>query len=389
MARRRKITAPSAEDLASLEAGFQRDALTPPETSLGASQGTPKGSVLGAPLGAGMAPITQVAAQTAQAIDPRPAEVRAAQEADKKDAETLRTALSEGRLITPIALEQIADDAMIRDRTILVSEEMEELKSSIAISGLRLPIEVYNLPHPQPDGPQYGLLSGYRRLRAYRELLALSGAETYHTIPAIVRDPDAMGGAFAAMVAENEIRSNLSHFERGRIAAVAAQQGAFANTDAAVGHLFKVASKAKRSKIRSFAVIFEELGDVLEFPESLKEKEGLRLASALRNGGEPALRRALSAGVPATPDDEWAAILPILTEVEHAVVADPRRGGRPKAATKRPGWQGQTRVLSNGITLQRSQDNTGHVIRLEGPGVTPDLVEAAIERLAYLFEASD
>lgn len=110
-----------------------------------------------------------------------------------------------------------------------------------------------------------------------------------------------MGGAFAAMIEENEIRSSLSHFERGRIAVIAAQQGAFANVEASVEALFQQASKAKRSKIRSFALIFEELGDMLAFPEALREKDGLRLATGLRDGAERALREALAAETPETP----------------------------------------------------------------------------------------
>ena len=40
----------------------------------------------------------------------------------------------------------------------------------------------------------------------------------------------------------------LSHFERGRIAVIAANQGAFANTEDAVNRLYATGSKAKRSR---------------------------------------------------------------------------------------------------------------------------------------------
>jgi len=106
------------------------------------------------------------------------------------------------------------------------------------------------------------------------------GKGHFETIRAVLRTPATDADRFAAMVEENEVRQQLSHFERGRIAALSAQQGVFANTEAAVAALFPVASKAKRSKIRSFAMIFEELGDILEFPEALREKDGLRIASA-------------------------------------------------------------------------------------------------------------
>ena len=54
------------------------------------------------------------------------------------------------------------------------------------------------------------------------------------TIRAILRDPEEMGGTFVAMVEENEVRANLSHFERGRIAVLSSQEGAFVNPEAPV-----------------------------------------------------------------------------------------------------------------------------------------------------------
>lgn len=58
-----------------------------------------------------------------------------------------------------------------------------------------------------------------------------------------------MGGSFAAMFGVNEIRMSLSHFERGRIAVLAAQRAVLDNTDAVLAALFKAARKDRRSKI--------------------------------------------------------------------------------------------------------------------------------------------
>ncbi|WP_311199555.1 hypothetical protein [Phaeobacter inhibens] len=57
--------------------------------------------------------------------------------------------------------------------------------------------------------------------------------------------------------------------------------------------LFGAASKAKRSKVRSFAAVHEGLGDLLRYPNALSEKAGLKLAAALRSGGAggPCARR--------------------------------------------------------------------------------------------------
>lgn len=369
MAKRRKVAAPSAEDLDRIEEEFRRETLTKPGI---------------------MAPISQVASEAAHAKAIEPTETRAEQARDKRDADALREALGQGRVIMDLPVEQIKDDAMVRDRMVMDSGELEELKISIAAHGLRLPVEVFDrreMPNvDDAEAKPFGLLSGYRRLTAIRDLYALTGDEKYRTIKALTRDPEALGGAFAAMVEENEIRASLSHFERGRIAVIAAQQGVFAGTEQAVAALFSAASKAKRSKIRSFSLIFEELGDMLAFPEGLKERDGLRLATALRHGGEAQLRDALGQIEASSSDEEWAILEPVVTKLE-AVGRPPSRGGRPKRAGANPAWQrAEALHLSTGITLRRLSDRDGHLIRIEGKAVDADMIESAMQHLADLLE---
>ncbi|MFW2589828.1 ParB/RepB/Spo0J family partition protein [Sagittula sp. SSi028] len=357
MAKRRKLEAPSAEDLSKLEEEFRR------ETSKG---------IMNAP----SAPIAQVAAETAAAHDPRSAAEREAAAKDKSDAVKLREALAQGLVMVEIPLSQIKRDAIQRDRAVIDREALDELKHSILHNGLRLPVEVF----ATPDDPDfaYGLLSGYRRMMAVQELYEYLEAEKYATIKAVVRQPDTMGATFAAMIEENEIRAGLSHFERGRIAVLAAQQGVFVNTEEAVNALFPQASKAKRSKIRSFALIFEELGDMLEFPDLLREKDGLRMAAALRDGGEARLRAALAEEQVETAQEEAAAIARVLDGFERK--SDPKRGGRPK---KTP----PPRQTSAGVRLQAGEDGQGWFIRLNGRQVDRELVEAAMVELERLLGA--
>ncbi|WP_299632690.1 ParB N-terminal domain-containing protein [uncultured Roseobacter sp.] len=363
MAKRRKVSAPSADDLNRIEEEFRRETLNRPNAAL--------------------APISQVSAESARSQEMADPETRATQAQNTADADRLREAEGQGRLILNIPLEDIQADAMVRDRTVIDPADMDELKASIAAHGLRLPVEVFER---SGEGQAYGLLSGYRRLWAVRELGALTGDAKYKTIKALVRDPDALGGSFAAMVEENEIRTNLSHYERGRIAVVAAQQGAFASTEEAVAQLFAMASKAKRSKIRSFSVIFEELGDMLEFPENLKERDGLRLSTALRNGAEIKLRDALALAQPASAEEEWASMEPVIEAFE-VTGSDPKKGGRPKKKAPKIGWEGRDTVhLSSGVTLQYGSDSQGYLIRLKGRGVDRALLERALEHLQYLFD---
>ncbi|SLN62997.1 Nucleoid occlusion protein [Aquimixticola soesokkakensis] len=361
MAKRRKLEAPSADDISRFEEEFRRET---------------------APRGPMSAPIAQVAAETAGAYDPRPAEARAEAARDKSDAARMRAVEEKGLVIAEIALEEIDADALVRDRVVLDADEMNELQMSIAANGLRLPIEVFALTD-DPKGFKYGLLSGYRRLRATQALNTLKGGR-YATIKALVRDPQAMGGTFAAMIEENEIRAALSHFERGRIAVIASQQGAFVNTEAAVNGLFPMASKAKRSKIRSFALIFEELGDMLTFPDLIKEREGLKLAAALREGHEARLREALASGVPETPAQEAGMIEAALATLAPAAV-DPKRGGRPRAAAR----VAQEVSLQSGVTLSSVEEAQGWTIRLKGKRVDRELVDLVMAEISRLLERPD
>lgn len=359
MAKRRKLEAPSAADLNALEEEFRR------ETS-------PKGPL--------SAPIAQVAADTAQAADMRSAAEKAESARNRADADRLRQAEEAGLLISEIPLDQIDEGALIRDRLSVDAEELEELKRSIAAHGLRLPVEVFERADPE-GGKRYGLLSGYRRVYAVRALHELWDGQRYDTIKAVIRDPEAMGGTFVAMVEENEIRADLSHFERGRIAVLAAKEGAFLNTEAAVDALFSTASKAKRSKIRSFALIFEELGDMLSFPEFLREKDGLRIAGVLRAGGEAKLRQALAETSSETPEEELAILMNAIAAMEPAP-ADPSRGGRPKRVRA-----SRTRETDTGIQIDVEKEGRDWIIRMSGGRLDRELMRTVADEIERLLSS--
>jgi hypothetical protein len=85
--------------------------------------------------------------------------------------------------VRPIPLAEIDAAALTRDRTGLDPEPRAELQLSLATSGLRQPIEVF--PLAEPSGPhRYGLLSGYRRLLAFRSLHAETGQDRWAAVPA-------------------------------------------------------------------------------------------------------------------------------------------------------------------------------------------------------------
>ncbi len=369
MAKRRKITAPSAEDLDRMEEDFRR------ETA--ARAGSP-------PLA--LAPIAEVASETAGQGQPLPPDIRESQARDRTDAARLREAESKGLVMVDMPLGWIDEGVMVRDRIALDPEEMAELKRSILGNGLRLPIEVFD-KGPEVESKRFGLISGFRRLRAMRELHAEHGFDHHGVVRAVIRDPAELGGAIVAMVEENEIRTQLSHYERGRIAVIAAQQGTYGSVEEAVNTLFGAASKAKRSKIRSFALVYEELGDMLEHGEGLREKDGLRIAQILRQGGEGRLREALEAG--GAGADEWSVLEPVVRRLEGGATAGTGRGGRPKSPRRKPatGWVGRDRLkLSNGITLEYGEEGSAHVLRVQGRGVDGARMREVMEELARLLE---
>ncbi|MFC7704189.1 ParB/RepB/Spo0J family partition protein [Plastorhodobacter daqingensis] len=352
MAKRRRLDAPSPADLADLETGFAAKPVSP-----------------------FAAPIAQVAAETARAAEPLPPADRAAAAA----AEALRRAEAEGRLIRDLPLDAVFLEHLVRDRMVVSGPDMEELKTSLRLNGQRLPIEVVDL-----GGERYGLISGWRRVTALRALAAESGEPGQ--VRALIRPAQETAAAYAAMVEENELREQLTPYERGRIAVVAADQGAFRSPDDAVDAIFAAASKAKRSKIRSFALVHEELGDMLSFPTDLSERSGLRIAQALRLGLGPKLREALATGMGVDPAKEIAVMEPVLARAD-AASRETSRGGRPRrtAAPRAPGPDDRI-PLANGVTMERVRHDDGYSIRLRGRVVDGPFIETVMRELERLLE---
>lgn len=259
-----------------------------------------------------------------------------------------------------------------------------ELKGSIAARGLRLPIEVFELATPKGD-QRFGLLSGYRRLAAVKALLGDTGMAEYTKIRGIIRAPEGASEAFVAMVEENEIRSGISQYERGRVAVIATENGAFDSLETAIAELYQQASKAKRSKLRSFALVHEELGDLLAFPQALSERQGLRLAGALRAGLTDDLRRELAKGQGVDAELEWALLEPVIRASEEAP-RDQSRGGRPRSmAGGKPSRRGEIK-LANGSSIKHEIDSKGHVIRFHGQNIDTDLIETVMLEIERLLE---
>jgi ParB family chromosome partitioning protein len=359
MAKRRRLDAPDTAELARMAEDF---AANRPEAA--------------AP------PIARVVGDAASQAASVVIEERVHAAANQADAARWREASAAGLVAEAVPLSAIDADHLSRDRTMLDDEEMAELKASIQAHGLRMPLELLRLDARGAEA-RYGLISGWRRLKALRALWAETGEARFATAKALIRAPADAAESYVAMVEENEIRADLSQYERGRICVVAAGQGAFPSTEAAVSALFASASKAKRSKIRSFAVIHEELGDLLRFGPALGERAGLRISSALREGAGERMRHRLALATRDTAADEWAVIEETLAEHEAALAAPAEPDDTPPRSS-RAGTKADVVQLPNGMLLERVVGRGYVSIRLRGAAADAALLEklsGEVERL--------
>lgn len=214
-------------------------------------------------------------------------------------SDVISGARAEGRWIEKLPLDAIVADHLVRDRIDIDAEDMEALKTSLRTNGQQNAIEVVAL-----DGGAYGLISGWRRLTALREIPEID------SILAIIRQPDDAAAAYQSMVEENEIRAGLSFYERARIVVRAVEEGVYPTDKAALQGLFNAVPRAKRSKIRSFMRIVRDLDSALSFPTAFSEHAGLALVKALEADPKLAarLRQSLTQGKPADAAAEQALI---------------------------------------------------------------------------------
>ena len=257
----------------------------------------------------------------------------------------MSAARQEGRLAVRVPLGAIDPGHFARDRMGVEDAEMSALVASIRAHGQRVPLDLM-----AGEGDRYALISGWRRLTALTQLYQETGEARFGEALAVIRTPVDAGAAYVAMVEENEIRVGLSYYERARIAALAAQRGAFASAEAAIDALYASGSKAKRSKIRAFLGIHDALGAALSHPQALSERLGLAVAAGLKEGQEVRLKAALATAAD-SPEAEAAALLQALKggSVSHA-----------KPAAER---------LADGVEMRVQKGR----VTLSGPGVTEDL----------------
>jgi ParB family chromosome partitioning protein len=269
----------------------------------------------------------------------------------------------------------ILAEALLRDRTHLDPTALEDLAASIARDGLRQPIEVWTLS--APSGPhRFGLISGLRRLTAHR-LLASRRPDSFTTIAAFIRTPASIPEAMAAMIAENEIRENLTPWERGLTLTAAVHQGLFDTLDAAIAALHPTATRQKRNRLRSLAQVVDEFEGALATPETLTQSQIERLAACLRGGLTPLIHEILSQHRHSSLPTQWAALLPVVTEALTPDLDPTPTNTRPRRLL----------TLKQGLTIRRELCRNGWVLKFTGPEArSGGLIDDVLDHVEKWFQ---
>ncbi|MBY6140993.1 ParB N-terminal domain-containing protein [Leisingera daeponensis] len=284
----------------------KRKRLSPAQT--GYLTAAPAGKpALGTASSVGAAPIAQVASDAS------------AQAALQELSGVLENARAKGLMIEELPLAQIDENHLVRDRIEQDEEELQSLIESIRARGQQTPAEVVPLEEAS-GGRTHGLISGWRRVTALRRLYEETSDPRFATLKALVIRPDSAEASYVAMVEENEIRVNLSHYERARIAVRAYKEGVFTRRKYALQALFGNATRAKRSKIGSFVTLVEALDAVLFYPTAISEKLGLALVRAIEadEGFAERATAALQAAGRSSPEAE----LEVLTRLVEGEAAE-------------------------------------------------------------------
>lgn len=271
-------------------------------------------------------------------------------------AESLARARDEGRMVVALPLDQIIVDHLVRDRLAVDAIEMQTLKTSLRSRGQQTPIEVMQLG----DG-RYGLISGWRRCQALSEIAQEDHADE-PTVLALLRRPEEASDAYLAMVEENEIRVDLSYFERARIVAKAVEEGVYGSERTALQMLFHSASRAKRSKIGSFLPVVRALDGALRFPQGLSERLGLSLAQAMNEdpGFVVRIRTQLAAVEAETLEAETALLSKALAAHNQSL----KTGPKTKQKTQEPSFRDET---IGAFTLRHHADGTLSILGAAWP----------------------
>lgn len=278
-------------------------------------------------------PMATAISETGEASRQR-AEVEAAIRAENDALAHEFVRLKKLGLITDmIPVDAVRVSKLVRDRTQRRDPEVEDLMASLRAVGLSNPIRVERLP----DGG-YELVEGWRRLTAFRALLAETGDDRWAHIPASFIPPgETVEGLYRRMVDENLVRKDISWSEMARLARAYVEDGVGGceDLDQAVNYLFASTNPQKRSYIRRFASLLSRLEKHLEHPEAIPRALGLSLSQRLDQ--EPGLVARIVQALQAAPKrsaEEEVAVLQGFDRAEPVAISPRGNPGRGRPAKR-------------------------------------------------------
>ncbi|HSF95590.1 MAG TPA: ParB/RepB/Spo0J family partition protein [Thermohalobaculum sp.] len=278
-----------------------------------------------------------------------------------------------------IPLPEIDPQALPRDRLTLDDRPLGELIDSIAVDGLRMPVEVWELSEARDTGSgtphRYGLISGFRRLAAYQRLWRDGQDGRFAAIPAFLRQPRSVGQAMAQMIGENEIRVQISPWERARILSQAVDEGIFDTVDAAVAGLYPLADRHKRGRLRLMVPVVEALEGLLATPEQLSQNRMLTLAAGFAAGYGEVIETALEESSAATLEAQWRVLRGVLAEL----------GAEPDPGPTRPGYPRRVVRPRKGLTIRRELTRDGWCLHFTGREAKGGLMDDILDEVERQF----
>ncbi|NBZ86581.1 ParB/RepB/Spo0J family partition protein [Stagnihabitans tardus] len=270
-----------------------------------------------------------------------------------------------------IPLSAIDATALPRDRLALAPEALDALFLSILREGLRQPIEVYRTE------TGYALISGLRRLTACQRLHALRQSPDSALIPAFIREPADIPEALASMVSENEIRAEVSPWEKANLITECVCQGHFPNNEAAVAALFRDISPSARSRLLSVVSVYEELGPRLTNGEGYSLRQLLRMAMAIKAGFGEVMETALRENHGREASVQWELLQNILTEAEQSLKdPEPSPLSRPPRRILRP---------RKGLTVRREWLPNGWRLVFTGEEAQGMMIEQVLSDIERMY----
>ncbi len=294
-----------------------------------------------------------------------------------EDAKKFRAAEAEGRVLVTVPLAEVSTSDLPRDRleldAVAASDEMEELKSSIRERGQKEPIELYR---DAAGGLQ--LKKGWRRFTALSQLWAETQDDKFATVIARLEagEGDRIG-RYVDMVEENVVRENLTFAEMAQVAITAARDEGVEGdeADAMVQRLYGSLHKTKRSYVRAFVYLLEELGDALKWPKSVSRNLGVDVSRGLRAGqGADELKAELQGCFEET---EQARVLS-----EYVARLDKSAPGKAKARAPKAQEKFEFRVGGLKVTARKGE------CRIVGKDDFAAVPKDRLERAIKAFEAA-